>query len=89
MTTDICLSPQYDWYIALSKISILGFQPLPIQKYSHESRSPEVTKGTNEVKDYDRFPIVVPKSDSGEPNVVSRQCLYQKLDEPRNHRAVK
>ena len=32
MTTDICLSPQYDWYIALSKISILGFQPLPIQK---------------------------------------------------------
>src|SRR6185437_357256 len=34
----------------------------------------------------DRFPIVVPKSDSGEPNVVSRQCLYQKLDEPRNQR---
>jgi len=32
VTTDICLSPQYDWYIALSKISILGFQPLPIQK---------------------------------------------------------
>ena len=37
----------------------------------------------------DRFPIVVPKSDSGEPNVVSRQCLYQKLDEPRNQRAAK
>ena len=32
MTTDICLSPQYNWYIALSKIFILGFQPLPIQK---------------------------------------------------------
>ena len=37
----------------------------------------------------DRFPIVVPKSDSGEPNVISRQCLYQKPDEPRNQRAVK
>ena len=37
----------------------------------------------------DRFPIVVPKSDSGEPNVVSRQCLYQKLDEPRNQRTAK
>ena len=32
VTTDICLSPQYDWYIALLKIFILGFQPLPIQK---------------------------------------------------------
>ena len=36
----------------------------------------------------DRFPIVVPKSDLGEPNIVSRQCLYQKLDEPRNQRAA-
>ena len=32
VTIDICLSPQYDWYIVLSKISILGFQSLPIQK---------------------------------------------------------
>src|SRR5881275_2128211 len=32
VTTDICLSPQYVWYIVLSKIFILGFQPLPIQK---------------------------------------------------------
>ena len=36
-----------------------------------------------------RFPIVVPKTDSGEPNVVSRQCLYQKPEEPRNLRAAK
>ena len=36
-----------------------------------------------------RFLIVMPKTDSGEPNVVSRQCLYQKLEEPRNLRAVK
>src|SRR5438270_6653829 len=42
------------------------------KKYSHKPRSPEVTKGTNEAKDYDRFPI-------GEPNAVSRQCLYQNL----------
>ena len=31
----------------------------------------------------------MPKTDSGEPNVVSRQYLYQKLDEPRNQRAAK
>ena len=37
----------------------------------------------------ERFPIVVPKTDSGEPNAVSRQCLYQKPEEPRNLRAVK
>src|SRR2546429_7879438 len=30
VTTDICLSPQYDWYIVLSKISKSGFQPLSI-----------------------------------------------------------
>ena len=36
-----------------------------------------------------RFPIVVPKTDSGEPNVVSRQCFYQKPEEPRNLRTAK
>ena len=59
------------------------------KKYSHEPRSSEKTKGTNEAKDYRRFPIVVPKSDSGEPNIVSRQCLYQRPEEPRNQRAAK
>src|ERR1051325_2348507 len=59
------------------------------KKYSHEPRSPEKTKGTNEAKDYNRFPIVVPKTDSGEPNVVSRQCLYQKPEEPSNLRTAK
>jgi len=70
VTTDICLSPQYDWYIVLSKISKSGFQPLPIpknipmgQEVQRKRKEPTLRRTV-----YGSL-LLLPKTDTGELSV--------------------
>ena len=58
------------------------------KKYSHGPRSSEKAKRTSIAKDCIWFPIVVPKTDTGEL-FVTPGCTKQRPSEPRNQRAAK
>ena len=82
MTTDVC-HPVHDWYILLSRIFISGIQPLPIIKnipMVQETRRKQ--KSTNIAKDCIWFPVVVPKTDTGELNVSPGSAIVEALVNP-------
>ena len=79
MTTDICLSPNMIGTLHCQSFhfGILAFadsKNIPMnQEVQRKQKEPTKRRTKN------RFSIVVSKSDSDEPNVISKQYLYQKL----------